>query len=112
MQRDGALTATTWANLTRFQAVFAPTSRLRAKTVPAPPPVLSSSSATPVTAQSTPKLASTPAAARSTHRLDQAAPLKRVFAVDVMVCARCERPVRLRFYSFSPPGRRIRKTQN
>ena len=79
----------TWANLTRFHGVFAPTSRLRATVVPAPPLVLSSSSATPVTAQATPKLASKPAAARSTYRLDWAALQKRVFAVDVMSTRWC-----------------------
>ena len=63
--------------------------------VPAPPLLLSSSSATPVTAHATPKLASKPTAARSTWRLDQGALLKRVFAVDVMVCARCEGPMRI-----------------
>jgi hypothetical protein len=86
----------TYANLTRFHGVFAPTSRLRAKVVPPPPLVLSSSSATPVTAQATPKLASRPTAkARSSYRLDWAALLKRVFAVDVMVCARCEGPMQV-----------------
>ena len=59
----------TYANLTRFHGVFAPTSRLRAKVVP-PPPVLSCASATPVTVQATPKLASKPTAPRSTYRLD------------------------------------------
>ena len=81
--------------LAQVGGVFAPTSRLRAKEVPAPPPVLSSSSATPVNAQATPKLASKPAAARSTCRLDQAVLLKRVFAVDVTLCARGEGSMRV-----------------
>ena len=84
----------TYANLTRFHGVFAPTSRLRAKVVP-PPPVLSCSSATPVPAQATPTSTSKPTAPRSTYRLDWASLLKRVFAVDVMVCARCEGPMRV-----------------
>ena len=36
-----------------------------------------------------------PPAARSTYRLDWAALLKRVFAIDVMVCARCDGPMRV-----------------
>jgi len=93
---------------TRFHGVFAPTSRLRAKVVPPPP---SSPQPQPSTTSSSSSLSSSslssspsppssvteqrPPAARSTYRLDWAALLKRVFAIDVMVCARCEGPMRV-----------------
>jgi hypothetical protein len=65
----------TYANLTRFHGVFAPTSRLRAKVVPPPPtkssrqsqPSSSSSSSFPVTA---PVTTQRPPVERSSYRLD------------------------------------------
>ena len=92
----------TYANLTRFHGVFAPTSRLRAKVVPPPPvespptkcpparPAPSPSVETPSPAPS-PK----PSPPRSAYRLDWAALLKRVFAVDVTVCSRCDGPMKV-----------------
>jgi len=92
----------TYANLTRFHGVFAPTSRLRAKVVPTPPggapPTLCPSTAPPpAPAVKTPSPAPTPkpSPTRSAYRLDWAALLKRVFAVDVMVCSRCDGPMKI-----------------
>jgi Putative transposase/Transposase zinc-binding domain len=90
-----------YANLTRFHGVFAPTSRLRAKVVPRPeppPPCSASSSPTPSTPAPTTPAPTPPSPAppvRSTYRLDWAALLKRVFAVDVMVCSRCDGPMKV-----------------
>jgi hypothetical protein len=36
-----------------------------------------------------------PSAPRPAHRLDWAALLKRVFAVDAMVCSRCDGPMKV-----------------
>ena len=71
----------TYANLTRFHGVFAPTSRLRTQVVPRPtsPPL------------SSPKSTSVP----STYRLDWAALLKRVFGVDILKCSHCQGQMRL-----------------
>lgn len=88
----------TYANLTRFHGVFAPTSRLRARVVPrptdeaapsadAPPPPPTTTEPPPERSKST--------SVRSTYRLDWAALLKRVFAVDVLECSRCRGPMRL-----------------
>jgi hypothetical protein len=90
-----------YANLTRFHGVFAPTSRLRAKVVPRPeppPPCSASSSSTPPPPKppaSSPASTSSSPAVRSSYRLDWAALLKRVFAVDVMVCSRCDGPMKV-----------------
>ena len=88
----------TYANLTRFHGVFAPTSRLRDKVVPRPAstsdgaeppasPQVSPTSPPP----SSPKSTSVP----STYRLDWAALLKRVFGVDILKCSRCLGPMRM-----------------
>jgi hypothetical protein len=90
----------TYANLTRFHGVFAPTSRLRARVVPrrpstsdrTEPPAAPPSSPTP---SPSPTLKSPSTSVRSTYRLDWAALLKRVFAVDVLECSRCRGPMRL-----------------
>jgi hypothetical protein len=88
----------TYANLTRFHGVFAPTSRLRTQVVPtttttieptAPPSAPSSPPLSPPL--SSPTSTSVP----STHRLDWAALLKRVFGVDVLKCSRCQGQMRL-----------------
>jgi hypothetical protein len=91
-----------YANLTRFHGVFAPTSRLRAKVVPtppvpAPPTQCPSTAPPPAPAVETPSPAPTPKPSppRSAYRLDWAALLKRVFAVDVMVCSRCDGPMKV-----------------
>ena len=81
----------TYANLTRFHGVFAPTSRLRATVVPSSPVIENPPSSLATSSASTPKAV----APRSTYRLDWAALLKRVFAVDVMVCPRCEGPMKV-----------------
>ena len=98
-----------YANLTRFHGVFAPTSRLRALIVPAqpaaaPPPLAdnwppglraeNSAPAAPVADNPAPA-APRPAFVPSGYRLDWAALLKRVFAVDVMVCSKCEGPMKV-----------------
>ena len=91
----------TYANLTRFHGVFAPTSRLRAKVVP--PPVETSATPCPSTAPApastwpttSTEPSSKPSPPRSAYRLDWAALLKRVFAVDVMVCSRCDGPMKV-----------------
>jgi len=96
----------TYANLTRFHGVFAPTSRLRDKVVPLPPSTVdgaeppaepqvsttSPASPSPASPKSaSPKSTSVP----STYRLDWAALLKRVFGVDVLKCSRCLGKMRL-----------------
>jgi hypothetical protein len=92
----------TYANLTRFHGVFAPTSRLRDKVVPRPPstidraeppaePQVSMKSPPPSSPAASPKSTSVP----STYRLDWAALLKRVFGVDVLKCSRCQGPMRM-----------------
>ena len=91
----------TYANLTRFHGVFAPTSRLRAQVVPRPPtgdgteppPCATSAATASSSPEPTPKSPLTPV--RSTYRLDWAALLKRVFAVDVLECSRCRGPMRI-----------------
>ena len=92
------------ANLTRFHGVFAPTSRLRAKVVPpppveAPPTLCPSTDPAPVPstqwASSTPSPSPSTSPPRSAYRLDWAALLKRVFAVDVMVCSRGDGPMKV-----------------
>ena len=90
-----------YANLTRFHGVFAPTSRLRAKVVPRPDPPppcpasSSSSSPPPPEPPASPAASSCVSPVRSSYRLDWAALLKRVFAVDVMVCSRCDGPMKV-----------------
>ena len=92
----------TYANLTRFHGVFAPTSRLRDKVVPRPAstsdgaeppaePQVSPTSPPPSAPAASPKSTSVP----STYRLDWAALLKRVFGVDVLKCSRCQGKMRL-----------------
>jgi hypothetical protein len=89
----------TYANLTRFHGVFAPTSRLRDKVVPRPastvdgaePPQVSTTSPPPSSSAASPKSTSVP----SPYRLDWAALLKRVFGVDVLKCSRCQGKMRL-----------------
>jgi hypothetical protein len=83
-----------YANLTRFHGVFAPTSRLRPRVVPPPPETKPAPSPSPSTPQY-PAPPSKPPLPRSAYRLDWAALLKRVFAVDVMQCARCAGPMRV-----------------
>jgi hypothetical protein len=96
----------TYANLTRFHGVFAPTSRLRDKVVPRPastmdgaappaePQVSTTSPASPSPAS--PKSTSVPSTSvPSTYRLDWAALLLRVFGVDVLKCSRCQGQMRL-----------------
>lgn len=89
-----------YANLTRFHGVFAPTSRLRPKVVP-PPPAKSpptpcpSTMPMPASAATSTEPSSKPSPPRSAYRLDWAALLKRVFAVDVMVCSRCDGPMKV-----------------
>jgi hypothetical protein len=93
----------TYANLTRFHGVFAPTSRLRDKVVPRPPSTsddAASPAATPVSPQPTPSpsppsLSPKSTSVRSTYRYDWAALLKRVFGVDVLQCSRCQGKMRL-----------------
>ena len=92
----------TYANLTRFHGVFAPTSRLRDKVVPRPPstvdgaeppaePQVSTTSPPPSAPAASPKSTSVP----STYRLDWASLLKRVFGVDVLKCSRCQGQMQL-----------------
>jgi hypothetical protein len=89
----------TYANLTRFHGVFAPTSRLRDKVVPRPastsdgaePPQVSTTSPPPSSSAASPKSTSVP----SPYRLDWASLLKRVFGVDVLKCSRCQGKMRL-----------------
>jgi hypothetical protein len=92
----------TYANLTRFHDVFAPTSRLRDKVVPRPAstvdgaeppaePQASTTSPPPSSPAASPKSTSVP----STYRLDWASLLKRVFGVDVLQCSRCQGKMRL-----------------
>ena len=96
----------TYANLTRFHGVFAPTSRLRDKVVPRPastvdgaePPAGPQVSTTspPPSSPASPKSASPKSTSvPSTYRLDWAALLKRVFGVDVLKCSRCQGKMRL-----------------
>jgi hypothetical protein len=95
----------TYANLTRFHGVFAPTSRLRDKVVPRPPSTsddAASPVAAPVSPQPTPSPSPPPSppspkstSVRSTYRYDWAALLKRVFGVDVLKCSRCQGTMRL-----------------
>ena len=89
----------TYANLTRFHGVFAPTSRLRIQVVPRPT-TTTTESTTPPSAPlspplspplSSPKSTSVP----STYRLDWAALLKRVVGVDVLKCSRCQGQMRV-----------------
>ncbi len=78
--------------------VFAPTSRLRARVVPRPPVEATAPSADaprPPTTTGPPPERSKSTSVRSTYRLDWAALLKRVFAVDVLECSRCRGPMRL-----------------
>lgn len=91
----------TYANLTRFHDVFAPTSRLRDKVVP-PPPSTMDGAAPPAEPQVSKTSAASPSSASpkstsvpSTYRLDWAALLKRVFGVDVLKCPRCQGKMRL-----------------
>ena len=98
----------TYANLTRFHGVFAPTSRLRAKVVPRPPstidgaeppaePQVSPTSPPPSPAASpaaSPK-STTSTTSTTSYRLDWASLLKRVFGVDVLKCSRCQGQMRL-----------------
>jgi hypothetical protein len=69
----------TYANLTRFHGVFAPTSRLRARVVPRPPgetkTTVPSVTAAPPTTTEPPELPKS-TSVRSTYRLDWAALLK------------------------------------
>ena len=92
----------TYANLTRFHGVFAPTSRLRDKVVPRPAstsdgaeppaePQVSPTSPPPSAPAASPKSTSVP----SPYRLDWASLLKRVFGVDVLKCSRCQGKMRL-----------------
>ena len=101
----------TYANLTRFHGVFAPTSRLRDKVVPRPPstvdgaeppaePQVSPTSPPPSPAASpaaSPKstTSTTWTTSTSPYRLDWASLLKRVFGVDVLKCSRCQGQMRL-----------------
>ena len=94
----------TYANLTRFHGVFAPTSRLRPKVVPPPaestpkqcPPTVPAPSPSPsAVTRPSPAPSPKPSPTRSAYRLDWAALLKRVFAVDVMVCSRCDGPMKV-----------------
>ena len=104
-----------YANLTRFHGVFAPTSRLRALIVPPaaqlaaapapvadhcerqnwPPGLRAENSAPAPVADNPAPAAPRPAFVPSGYRLDWAALLKRVFAVDVMVCSKCEGPMKV-----------------
>ena len=97
-----ALIPPTYANLTRFHGVFAPTSRLRDKVVPRPAstidgaeppaePQVSTTSPPPSSSAASPKSTSVP----SPYRLDWASLLKRVFGVDVLKCSRCQGKMRL-----------------
>ena len=86
----------TYANLTRFHGVFAPTSRLRDKVVPRPPSTIDGAEppAEPQVSTTSPPLSSPAASPKSTsvpspYRLDWASLLKRVFGVDVLQCSRC-----------------------
>ena len=106
----------TYANLTRFHGVFAPTSRLRDKVVPRPPstvdgaeppaePQVSTTSPPPSSSAASPKSTSVP----STYRLDWASLLglglaaeaglrrgpKGSLSVDVLKCSRCQGQMRL-----------------
>ena len=93
----------TYANLTRFHGVFAPTSRLRAKVVPRPPSTIDGTEppaapqvSPPSPPPSSPKSTSVPSTSvPSTYRLDWAALLKRVFGVDILKCSRCQGQMRL-----------------
>ena len=83
-----------YANLTRFHGVFAPTSRLRSLIVPPPPAAPRAPRPAPVADKPAP-VSPRPAFQPSSYRLDWAALLKRVFAVDVMVCSKCEGPMKV-----------------
>jgi hypothetical protein len=86
----------TYANLTRFHGVFAPTSRLRTQVVPRPPPkTTTTETTTPPSAPAASAATPTHKPTRSSYRLDWAALLKRVFAVDVLECSRCRGPMRV-----------------
>jgi hypothetical protein len=95
----------TYANLTRFHGVFAPTSRLRDKVVPRPPSTIDGAEppAEPQVSTTSPPPSSPAASTKSTkstsvpspYRLDWAALLKRVFGVDVLKCSRCQGKMRL-----------------
>ena len=85
----------TYANLTRFHGVFAPTSRLRSVVVPPPPVAVRAEPVAKTEPRVPPSTTPSKPLQRSTYRLDWAALLKRVFAVDVMVCARCDGPMKV-----------------
>jgi len=90
----------TYANLTRFHGVFAPTSRLRTQVVPRPTTTTATEPTTPPSAPLSPPLSSPAASPKSTsvpstYRLDWAALLKRVFGVDVLKCSRCQGQMRV-----------------
>ena len=102
VQPYGLVIPPTYANLTRFHGVFAPTSRLRDKVVPRPAstvdgaeppaePQVSTTSPPPSAPAASPKSTSVP----SPYRLDWASLLKRVFGVDVLKCSRCQGQMRL-----------------
>ncbi len=84
----------TYANLTRFHGVFAPTSRLRTQVVPRPTTTIEPT-APPSAPTSSPLSSPTSTSVPSTYRLDWAALLKRVFGVDVLKCSRCQGQMRL-----------------
>jgi hypothetical protein len=83
-----------------IHGLFVPTSRLRATVVPraeSPSPCSASSSSTPPppTPPASPPASSWVPPVRPRHRLDWAALWRRLFPVDVMVCSRCDGPMRV-----------------
>ena len=85
----------TYANLTRFHGVFAPTSRLRTQVVPRPTTTTTEPTTPPSAPLSPPLSSPTSTSVPSTYRLDWAALLKRVFGVDVLKCSRCQGQMRV-----------------
>jgi hypothetical protein len=83
LRRLATLIPPPWKNLTRYHGIFGPAHHARALIVPEPP-VPAEAEAEPATTQRT-----------DTHRIPWAALLRRVFAVDVLVCDRCGGPMRI-----------------
>ena len=76
-------------HLLRFHGIFAPNSKLRSLVVPKPPERASQCAHTADVVTLSGAAPATPTADASPYRLNWAAALKRVFAFDVLDCARC-----------------------
>ena len=84
--RIAALIPPPRSHLVRYHGVFAPHSKHRERIVPNPPPLPLTTPAAPSATEDTTS-AQTPPPSRS--RPDWASLLRRVFALDVLHCARC-----------------------